>query len=454
MRRGHWRTLPLASPIADKWNRYLLDLTELMGDRGAGIVRLTLSINRGNSTYTCTEEDNLVPVVAEAPLADLDEYDFRAASNWDNVESYYGVSASLPFSERENPCRDAYYRWSAETKGARNFISSNLGIVAKRDQLGSILVTTTSLTTSEPESGVEVTFMNFQDRPMASVTTDADGMARIDLDGTPFYAVAVKGDDRGYLKMSSGTALATSHFDVGGATVTGGLKGFIYGERGVWRPGDTLHLTFVSQDEKGTLPEAHPATLQLFNPRGQRVHSITHTTPTNGFYSFAFATDENAPTGTWSASVDVGGSRFTKSLKVETVVPNRLRVDLDVGEAERLDGGEAVRANLFGQWLSGALARELRTDVEVRLRPATTRFDRFIDYTFDDPARTFVGEPQRLFEGVLDQEGRASFDATITPSGDPAGFLSASFTSRVFERGGAFSTNRRSVPFSPYSPCP
>jgi uncharacterized protein YfaS (alpha-2-macroglobulin family) len=444
------RTLPLASPVVDQWNRYALDLTDVMRDQ-SGMIRLTLSINRGNSTYTCTEEENLVPVVEEAPLVDLDEYDYRASSNWDNIENTYGVSASLPFSERANPCRDAYYRWSSETKDSRNFISSNLGIVAKRDQLGSILVTTTDLRTSDPESGVDVTFMNFQDRPMATVTTDADGMARIELEGTPFYALAEKGDDRGYLKMSRGVALATSHFDVGGATVTGGLKGYVYGERGVWRPGDAMHLTFVVQDEEDELPDAHPATLQLFDPRGQRVHSITHTTPTNGFYSFEIATDESAPTGTWQAAVEVGGSRFTKSLKVETVVPNRLRVDLDFGGDERLQGGQPVGASLFGQWLSGAIARGLKADVEVRLLPSTTAFDRFTDYTFDDPARTFVGESQGLFEGELDQEGRATFQASIAPGGEAAGFMSASFTSRVFERGGAFSTNHRSVPFSPYT---
>ena len=42
--------------------------------------------------------------------------------------------------------------------------------------------------------------------------------------------------------------LETSQFDVGGETVQKGLKGVLYGERGVWRPGDDIHLTFVLQD--------------------------------------------------------------------------------------------------------------------------------------------------------------------------------------------------------------
>lgn len=445
------RTIPLTSPLVDQWNRYLLDVTDLMAEHDGGIVRLTLSIHRGNSTFTCTEEDDLVPVIEQAPLVDAEEYGYFASQSWDFVEQYSWSPSSMSFADRENPCKDAYFRWSQTASDARNFVSSNLGILAKRDELGSTLVTTTDLRTSSPQAGVRVTFMNFQDRPLGNVVTDDQGFARIDLEATPFYAVAEKEGDRGYLKMSSGAALATSHFDVGGAAVTAGLKATMYGERGVWRPGDSIHVTFVVQDEEGTLPDDHPATLQLFDPRGQQVRSVTHTTPRNGFYAFALATSPDAPTGTWNAAVELGGSRFTKALKVETVVPNRLRVELDVGVDGRIREGETRNASVFGQWLSGAIARDLRADVAMRLVPTTTRFDGFEDYRFDDPARTYSGEDETVFEGFLGDDGRAPFEMEIEPSGQPAGFLSARFTSRVFERGGAFSTNQSSAAVSPYA---
>jgi uncharacterized protein YfaS (alpha-2-macroglobulin family) len=38
-------------------------------------------------------------------------------------------------------------------------------------------------------------------------------------------------------------------FDVGGSEVQRGLKGMIYGERGVWRPGDSLHIAFILEDK-------------------------------------------------------------------------------------------------------------------------------------------------------------------------------------------------------------
>ena len=48
----------------------------------------------------------------------------------------------------------------------------------------------------------------------------------------------------GYLKLDDGSALSMSMFDVGGTETQDGLKGFMYGDRGVWRPGDSLFITF------------------------------------------------------------------------------------------------------------------------------------------------------------------------------------------------------------------
>ena len=60
--------------------------------------------------------------------------------------------------------------------------------------------------------------------------------------GKPFYLTASLGQQRSYLRVDDGSALSLSSFDVSGEVVQKGIKGFIYGDRGVWRPGDTLHL--------------------------------------------------------------------------------------------------------------------------------------------------------------------------------------------------------------------
>jgi uncharacterized protein YfaS (alpha-2-macroglobulin family) len=51
-----------------------------------------------------------------------------------------------------------------------------------------------------------------------------------------------------------------------------GLKGYIYGERGVWRPGDTMYLSFILNDNANKLPENHPIKLRLNDPNGKTVY--------------------------------------------------------------------------------------------------------------------------------------------------------------------------------------
>jgi uncharacterized protein YfaS (alpha-2-macroglobulin family) len=446
------RPIRLPQLAADQWNRYSLDVTDLVRAHPGGVIRITLSINRGNSSYNCSEAEALVPVRAEPPPVDLDDYDARAYSSWDWAEAYFGVEydESIRWIDRNDPCKDAYYRFAEQVRDGRNFLVSSIGILVKRDQRDKLLVATTDLQTARPMPGVTVRFLNFQNRSLGSVVTGQDGLREVSFEGVPFYAVAERGSHRGYLKLSPGLALSTSNFDVGGARVTAGLKGVIYGERDVWRPGDDIYLTFVLEDEEHVVPDDHPVSLDLFNPLGRKTAAQTNTTPTNGFYTFALKTEADAPTGNWTAVAEVGGARFTRTVKVETVAPNRLKVELDFGGATQLTSDGPITVGVFGQWLNGAVAGNLRTDVQVRLTPTPTRFGRFADFTFDDPVRALPGEPQTLFEGTLDAVGRTTFETRLTPKGDAPGKLAAHFVTRVFEQGGAFSTNRRSETLSPF----
>jgi uncharacterized protein YfaS (alpha-2-macroglobulin family) len=137
-------------------------------------------------------------------------------------------------------------------------------------------------------------------------------------------------------------------------------------------------------------------------------------------------------------------------VKVETVMPNRLKVELDFGK-ERLTAADMpVKGKVFGEWLHGATASGLKTDLTVRMQSVPTRFDRYADYAFDDPVRSLKPEEQKVFEGTLDSKGFATFEEELMPGGEAPGLLSAQFTTRVFEEGGAFSSAQTSIPFYPY----
>ena len=446
--RHLWRkTLHLSAANPDQWQRYELDATDLLKKNPGALFRLTLSINRSNSDFACSEQDSAVPVKTESAPKNQDDIYWNEGSGWDGIENWY-QEGNPQWTDREDPCKDAYFIFGNGVKDARNFLASNIGLLAKTDATGRVTLVATDLRTAAPLSGAALSIRNFQNQEIGSGRTDGDGFASIAVAEKPFYVAAEKDGGKGFLKMSDGTALPTSHFDVGGEKVQEGLKGFIYGERGVWRPGDDLHLVFVLENKNHVVPEDHPATLRLTNPQGQLVDTVTNAKPVNGFYRFDLKTAESAPTGTWTAEVQLGGSAFSKALKIETVVPNRLKIEYAVGE-EPIPAGN-LNGTIFSQWLHGATAAGLKTQVSVRYKSQGTRFARFEDHLFDDPTREIKGNEETIFEGRLDPTGHLAFNSDLATDAPAPGMVSAQFKIQVFEEGGAFSVSQKAFDFAPY----
>jgi hypothetical protein len=448
--RHLWRkTINLKDVESNSWSRFLLDATDLLKKHPGGLFRLTLSINRGNAMLACPGSDEEVPVTQESPYQDNEDLHVQETSGWDFAEDYYGVG-DYSWQERHDPCKDSYYRYNNDTSSSRNFIASDIGLIAKRGEKGALHIISTELNTAQPMSDVAIDVRNFQDQNIGKGITDKSGFAKIEFSGTPFYLIAKRNDQTGYIKVNDATALPVSHFDVGGVRLQQGIKGYIYGERGVWRPGDDIYLTFVLEDKNNIIPAGHPVTMQLFNPQGQLAQTITNTNPVGDFYTFNLKTADDAITGNWTAKALLGGTTFTKDLKVETVMPNRLKVELTFENEALYQYEMPAKGHIFGQWLHGATAGGLKSDVEVRLSPRSTAFTRNSDFIFDDPARSFSGETQMVFDGSLDNTGNVDFTASIWANSDAPGMLIANFTTRVFEEGGAFSTSQSTIPYYPY----
>jgi hypothetical protein len=442
------RELPIdwSPERTNRWIRTGLDLSRLVSDNPRGMYRLRVYFRRDQVEYDCP---GVTPEELESRFAVAYSLEAGERSVWDSWEYDYDTYAEF-YDNRRNPCHPAYYRtyYDHHILAARNIVVSDIGLTARMGSDRRLVVAASNLKTALPLPGVDLTVYDYQRRVVGRAVTGRDGLARIPVEGDPFALTASKDEQAGYLKLDRGSALSVSHFDVGGTASREGLKGYIYGDRGVWRPGDTLYLTFILYDPQAELPGDHPVQLSLLNPRGQVVERVTSITSMGGFHHFTLRTARDAPTGVWTARVAAGGALFEKSLPVETVRPNRIKIDLDFG-SETLGSGP-VEGELAASWLHGAPARELKADVSVGFSRAATRFDAYPDYTFDDPARSFAAESQTLFQGRLDREGTARFTAELRAEGESPGVLRAGFFTRVFEPGGAASVERFSLPFHPY----
>lgn len=459
------KTLWLAkdsSKDVHRWEDYSIDLAGLIHQEPGAIYRVILSFRQEYSAYPCggsenkemqfvdnKSSDNLTKVSGET-LSEDDE------AVWDTPETYYYYNGSVPmdwsqyrWTERDNPCHPSYYM-NSDRIAACNILASNLGMIVKRNSLNKLWIAVNNILDTKPVAKAQVTIYNFQLQPIGKGETNGEGLVEITPKGVPFIAVAEADKQKAYVRVVDGEEQSVSRFDVGGKDIQKGLKGFIYGERGVWRPGDTLHISFMLEDREKRTPDKHPVALEIYNPRGQFYTKMISTQGTNGFYTFDVPTQADDPTGLWNAYVKVGGTAFHKSLRIETIKPNRLKITLALPTILQASSKD-VYAPLTSSWLTGATASRLKAKVEMSLSKVNTQFKNYGQYLFNNPATDFTTVRADVFNGVLDAEGRAGVNIQLPVATGAPGMLNATLTTRVFEPGGDASIYSQTVPFSPFT---
>ena len=152
----------------------------------------------------------------------------------------------------------------------------------------------------------------------------------------PFLVIAKKDNDRNYLKTNDGSSLSLSSFDVSGVKPENGIKAFIYGERDVWRPGDSIYLSVFIKDMKNDLPSGHPVQFELINPLDQRVDNQVQNLPRLTCLSSAQKLQMMLLRVITMLCSGSAGATFIKRVRIETVKPNRLKIDLSLSRMRSL----------------------------------------------------------------------------------------------------------------------
>ena len=287
-----------------QWNSYSVDLSKLIKQEPGAIYRIYLSFKEEYSAYPCGGETPH----PSFELTKLTENQVSESDNseWDIPQSYFYYNGGTKYDwnlydwkQRENPCHPSYYM-NSSLVAACNVFASNLGLIVKGNSMNKLWITVNNILTTQPIEGADITVYNFQLQVIGTSQSNKDGFAEINPNGVPFIVKASKNNENAYLRVVAGENQSTSRFDTGGKKIEKGLKGFVFGERGVWRPGDTLHLSFILEDKAKRIPDTHPVTLEMYNPRGQFHSKQVSTQGLNGFYTFAVATHSDDPTGLWN----------------------------------------------------------------------------------------------------------------------------------------------------------
>lgn len=450
-----------ASKDIHHWGDYSIDLAGLIHQEPGAIYRVILSFRQEYSAYPCGGGENQDMKFADSSTSDgltkvsgsvLSEED---EAIWNTPEAYYYYNGGTMdwsvyrWTERDNPCHPSYYM-DSDRAAACNVFASNLGMIVKRNSLNKLWIAVSNILDTKPIGKAQVTAYNFQLQPIGKGETNGEGFVEITPNGVPFIIVAESDKQKAYVRVVDGEEQSVSRFDVGGKDIQKGLKGFIYGERGVWRPGDTLHISFILEDREKRIPDKHPVALEIYNPRGQFYTKMISTQGMNGFYTFDVPTQATDPTGLWNAYIKVGGTTFHKGLRIETIKPNRLKINLALPKVLQATD-KNFYAPLTSTWLTGATASKLKAKVEMSLSKVNTQFKNYGQYIFNNPATDFTTIKTDIFDGTLDAEGKANVMLKVPTATEAPGMLNATFTTRVFEPGGDASIYTQTIPFSPFT---
>jgi uncharacterized protein YfaS (alpha-2-macroglobulin family) len=422
-----------------KWNTFALDLSKIITPEPGAIYRVEFVYKKKYSLYKCesSEADS-----NEEEEEEVDENDVNYSEN--SYDDYY--YDDYEWRESQDPCTSSYYY---NAKIATNILATDLGVIAKRGENKSYLFAVNNIVTTEPVSNARVDLYTYQQQKIATVATSSEGIASFQLNKFAYFAIVSLGNQSTYVKLDDGLSLSVSNFDVAGETLQKGLKGFIYGERGVWRPGDNLYLSFILNDASNKLPKSHPIKFRLNDPNGKTVYQTVQKTNELNHYAFTVPTSQDAPTGNWEAMVSVGGAKFYKSIKIETIKPNRLKIKNNFSR-KTLSSSYPNTSNLEVTWLHGAIAKNLNVEMQAKFSQQTTTFKGYEKFSFDDLVRQFSTEEINVFSGKLNENGKASVNIQPKLQGQAPGMLRASFITKVYEEGGDFSTDVISTTYSPY----
>lgn len=434
----------------NQWSKHVIDLKKLMTPDPGSIYRVSIKFKKEYTKYDCpeTEESNDDEIVETENESSVNKHDDWTEDEWHGYDYDNGYDTWRNYGDDYSPCDHNYYDGKAVS---RNILASDIGVIYKLDEDKLAHVYVSNMLTTEPIANSEIEFVDYTRQTIATVSTDAKGMAVAKLSRKPLLVIAKKGAQRGYLKVNDGLANSLSKFDIEGEQPVKGVKGFIYAERGVWRPGDSIYTSFILEDKQHQIPDHHPVKFKLSDPDGAVVYETVSTQGVDHTYDFRCATSYGAKTGNYTASVSIGNSTFTKRIHIETVKPNRLKINCIFPDSVLSEKTKDKPIVLQSRWLHGGIAKQLKVSVDAVISNTETSFKQYKNYVFSSPLRNESSDEIHVFEGPLDDNGNTQFSSLPALSKNVSGFVKATYITKVFEPGGDFSIDRSQVICSPFN---
>jgi len=308
-----------------------------------------------------------------------------------------------------------------------------------------LLVVARSLSTAKTLSGVRLDLVAENNDVLATETTDGGGTVRF-----PSPLLNGAGPDRPRMLMAYGegadfamldlrrAALDLSDRGVAGRPAAPDFDGYLYTDRGVYRPGERVFLTGLVRDASARAIDDRPGTLVVTRPNGTEAARIRVPGLDLGGFTLPYDIPKSAPRGTWRLEflLDGAGPVGAADVAVEDFAPQQLEVTLAADEEAPLAPGDTRLIRTDVRFLYGAPGRGLAVEGEARLRLDPNPFPELGGFRFGPADSGFDQRFLKLRDALADGEGRAVLELTIEDGLASAAPLRADVVVAALEPGG------------------
>ncbi len=450
-----------ATPYTESFHSISLD--RLVRREPGALYKILLTVPEEHNAFPCQEKtgeeriDRYDRVDFDRPWISLgynsdyyeDDYNYGRYYNNNIGRRRYGEGSDL--YNGQDPCN---HDFTQRTHDSRLLMCSDVAIVAKSEtEKNSYFFYVSKISDASPISNAQVTLKDIQGQNIKSGYTDSRGMLDVRVgDRKPFLAVAKYSGQQTYMPIQDAKSLSLSTFQVEGKKWKGDRKVFFYGERDVWRPGDSIYMHSIVFSPEKVLPPTLPVQLRLLDPTNKLVKEWTVKKNLDGIYDLRFVSESEAPTGYWRLEMKVGGATYKTPIRIETIRPNRLKMQMDFAAEKLLKKDDDKSADINVKWMHGLDAKDLKVEVEMLQKSIANPFSAdYKNYVFNDIQKrysTFLG---MIKSGQTDKTGKLDFDIKTSADNSYPSMMLFNFDLRSFEKGGAFSSDMKSIKYSPYT---
>jgi len=233
----------------------------------------------------------------------------------------------------------------------------------------------------------------------------------------------------------------------------GPLDAYVWLDRGIYRPGETVQVMALLRDAAG-LPAEIPAEVTVRRPNGQVFLRATPPRAGDAAVHLPVTLSGGAAMGTWvvelradPAAAPIGRTEF----RVDAFVPDRMAVDVGPAPAE-LVPGQAASLPVTARFLYGAPGAGLSGAGSIQLVVNPTPFPLLAGYRIGLVSETYAPDSRTLEVPDTDAQGRTTVNVTVPRAPDTTQALKAEIGLSINDPSGHESRAGLSIPVRPSGP--